>query len=371
MELLVTSGEEVGMQVAVCTSTGDVLAHVCGGVTRLGDRVRVTERTAFRIFSATKGITATALHVQAAKGRIGYDDLIVEHWPEFGQGGKHRATVRDALTHSVGIPQMPDGVSVEAMCDWDRMIEAVARLEPLWEPGTRSGYHAYTFGWIIGELVRRTDPARRPFCDFVDQEVGRPLGMDRFWLGSVPVDAEIAALVDARGSVDRSGLRGRAIPAHLDTSEAVFGRPDVQRSCHPAAGAVSDALSVARHYAALSRGGRASLFTNDHVSELSAIVTGEEDQVLGRRIRKALGYWVAGPAQDATAPMGTESTSFGHPGAGGSIGWADRSRAIGVGIVKNLMSPVGPDAKATLRLGRIIRAEVPPSVSDGGEPQAS
>ena len=94
-------------------------------------------------------------HVLAERGVFGYDTLIVELWPEFGAHGKESATVRHALTHTVGVPSIPADTAPEDLCDWDKMCGMIADAEPWWEPGTRTAYHAYPFGYIIGEIVRR------------------------------------------------------------------------------------------------------------------------------------------------------------------------------------------------------------------------
>ena len=123
---------------------------------------------------------------------------------------------------------MPQGVTVEKMCDWKAMAERVATLPALWEPGSATGYHSYTFGWVIGELIRRTDDRKRGACVFIREDLCDPLEMEGFRLGDVPRNATVATVVDARPAIERTGLRAEAIPAHLDTCEAVFGRPDVR-----------------------------------------------------------------------------------------------------------------------------------------------
>jgi CubicO group peptidase (beta-lactamase class C family) len=143
----------------------------------------VTASTLFPVFSVTKAVTVTALHIQADRGLLRYDDRVADHWPEYGVNGKESTTIRDALTHRSGAPQMPAGVTPELMCDWDWMVSGVAAQRPAFPPGTRSAYHSHVYGWLIGEIVRRTDPLRRSFGDFVRQEICKPLGIDDLWVG--------------------------------------------------------------------------------------------------------------------------------------------------------------------------------------------
>src|SRR5262245_14906513 len=144
----VAAGREVGLQVAVVVED-EVVFETAAGLADTAEGRPVDAGTLFPVFSATKGVTATAVHLQAERGLLTYDTPIAEYWPEFAQGGKERATVRHALVHQVGIPQMPPNTTVEDMADWELMTAAVAALPALWEPGTRMGYHAYTYGWIL------------------------------------------------------------------------------------------------------------------------------------------------------------------------------------------------------------------------------
>jgi CubicO group peptidase (beta-lactamase class C family) len=358
----VSSGREAGLQ--VCVVGGDeVLFEAAAGVADTQTGRAVDQETLFPIFSATKGIVATAVHLQAERGLVDYDRPIADWWPEFGANGKGSATVRHALLHQVGIPQMPEGTTVEQMCDWEHMTAAVAALTPLWKPGTRMGYHAYTYGWILGEVVRRADPGRRSIGRFVREEIADAVGATDLWIG-IPdrVEPRIARLEEGRAAVElpEDALIVRAIPPHLFTNQDVFGRPDVRRSEHPGAGGVANARSLARMYAMLAAGGLSGgrrLLAHDRVLAASAVSCHELDQVTGRTALRGLGYWIAGADTPSTSPFGNECTSFGHPGAGGSIGWADRRRGVGVAILKNLMlSPATVAENTLLPISDVIRA---------------
>jgi CubicO group peptidase (beta-lactamase class C family) len=359
----VASGREVGLQAAVVIG-GEVVFEAAAGVADAATGRPVTIDTLFPVFSATKGVTATAVHLQAERGHLEYDAPIARYWPEFAAAGKAEATVRHALLHQVGIPQMPAGCTVEQMCDWEWMTAALAAMTPVWAPGRRSGYHAYTYGWILGEVVRRTDPEHRPFGRFVTEEIAGPVGAAGLWLG-IPdaVEPRIARLEEGRAPLAPApdSLLALAIPPHLFTDQTVFGRADVRRSCHPGAGGITDARSLARMYGLLAAGGEAGgrrLLSRERVAGAAAIHLDAEDVVLGRRVTRGLGYWVAGgPDATSTAPMGMEASAFGHPGAGGSVAWADRRRGTGVALLKNLMlSPASPAEHPLRPIGDAIRA---------------
>jgi CubicO group peptidase (beta-lactamase class C family) len=324
-------------------SHGEILFESVAGIADSQTERPVDHDTLFPIFSATKGVVATAVHLQAERGHLEYDRSIADYWPEFAAAGKAAVTVRQALVHQAGVPQMPPGTTVEEMCDWEHMTAAVAQLPPLWEPGTKMGYHAYTFGWILGELVRRTDPVHRSIGRFVREEIAKAVGATDLWIG-IPdsVEERIARLEEGRVAVElpHDSLMLRAIPPQLGTTQAVFGRSDVRRSEHPGAGGIANARSLARMYSMLAGGGTAGgrrLLAHDRVLAASAVSCHDFDLVTGRPALRGLGYWIGGGDNPSSAPAGMECSSFGHVGAGGSIGWADRRRDVGVAILKNRM----------------------------------
>jgi CubicO group peptidase (beta-lactamase class C family) len=154
IDQLVESGAERGLQVAVYRD-GEQVVDAVAGVADPATGRPVTPDTPIYAYSVGKGATATVAHVLVERGLFGYDTPVVELWPEFGAHGKERATVRHVLTHTVGVPGVPTDTTPEDLCDWDRMCEVIADSEPWWEPGTETAYHAYPFGYIVGEIVRR------------------------------------------------------------------------------------------------------------------------------------------------------------------------------------------------------------------------
>ena len=153
---------EIGIQVAAY-HRGQLVIDTWGGIADPATGRPVDGDTLFNVFSVTKAVAATAIHIQAEKGLLDYDAPIADYWPEWGCNGKEKATVRDALTHRTGTPQMPEGTTPESICDWDATVAAIAGLRPLFPVGSVPAYQSLSFGWILGEIVRRTDPARRPF----------------------------------------------------------------------------------------------------------------------------------------------------------------------------------------------------------------
>ena len=257
LDELVKSGRELGLQAAVYVE-GQLVADVWAGDMKRGEGARTVDGdTLFTSWSTTKGFVATCLHILADRKQVDYNTPVAQYWPEFGCRGKEVITVRQALNHTAGIPQLPAGTAVDSLSDWDGMCAAIAELEPLWEPGVKAAYHALTFGWIIGELVRRVD--------------------------------------------------GRSISA--------FAREEL---CE---------LAGVR------------ILSADRVAAATALQTDARDEVMEVRNSKALGYMLGGVEEKGgDVRIGSTGSAFGHPGLGGSIGFADPGRAMAVGFTKNLMT---------------------------------
>ena len=253
---------EIGLQVAAYVD-GKQVVDVWGGLADATTGRQVDADTLFPVFSVTKAVTAVALHIQAERGVVDYATPIAHYWPEFGAHGKDKATVYDALTHRLGVPIMPLGVMPELMCDWDWMVQRIADMRPLFEPGTKAAYMSYTFGWVIGEVVRRTDPRRRPFGTFIQEEICQPLGLDSLWVG-IPdaVEPRVATLTNmppippGAPGMAPGALSPLAIPPQVGTTQEVFGRADVRRACLPGAGGIMNARSTAGSSPCWPKGGR-------------------------------------------------------------------------------------------------------------------
>ena len=362
----IREGGEIGVQAAAYLK-GELVVDVWGGVADETTARMVNADTLFPVFSVTKAVTATALHIQAERGLIDYDKPISHYWPEFAANGKGAATVRDALTHRTGIPLMPAGVTPEQMCNWDWMIDELAQMKPVFAPGSTSAYHSYTFGWIIAECVRRTDPKRRPFAQFVQEEICAPLGIDNLFIGiSDSAEPRIAKLKNMpappAGTPEPGPLRMGAIPAQVGVVQEVFGRADVRRACIPGAGGIMNARSQAKFFAMLANGGQfggVRLLSEERVRSFSTprAHPGEVDRVLDRVLNLGIsGFHLGGESPPAPAVIGSNPHTICHPGAGGSIGWADPDARLAVGICHNRMFDAQtPQDNPLQRIGDAIR----------------
>ncbi|KAF2742822.1 beta-lactamase/transpeptidase-like protein [Sporormia fimetaria CBS 119925] len=332
---------ETGIAVAAYYRGKLVVDAVAGSV--LKDKSEpVTRETLFAIFSVTKGVTALAVHIQAERGLINVNDPISKYWPDFGTNGKESITVEDALCHRAGIPQMPPGVTPELMADWDWMVKHVAELKPLFPPGEANAYHVLVWGWIIGEVVRRTDPSKRPFETFVYEEICKPLGVTDFYLG-VPDDKldRVATLSGGNSfpMVDEHGISPPAVFPGAD----VHNTRVVQQCVDPGAGAVANASSVARIFALIAEGGELDgvrLLSKERVAGLTRPRKGahDQDKVLPIPVWfGAAGYWLGGEPNVSDPLVGDHRDIIYSPGAGGSLAFADIRDRISVAICHNNM----------------------------------
>ena len=343
MQRAIDDHGEIGIQVAAYLN-GELVVDESAGVVAENSDVPVDSETLFNVFSVSKAITATAIHILAERGHIDYYDSIAQYWPDFGVNGKGAATVYDVLTHRLGTPLMPAGVTPKLMCDWDWMTARLAESFPLFEPGTKSAYMSFTFGWIAGELVRRTDPKGRPFRDFITEEICEPLGIDSLWFG-IPegVDHRIAELKNMTiptAAAPTGVVSSLAIPPAVAPIQQVYGRDDVRRAPLPGHGAIMNAQSMARFFALLAGSGELDgvrLLSADRVRLMSVqSPPASFDFTNGVAHKMTIGafHLTGGPLM---APAGTSKTAIGHPGAGSSVGWADPATALAVGIAHNRM----------------------------------
>jgi CubicO group peptidase (beta-lactamase class C family) len=361
----IKKGGEIGVQVAAYLD-GKLAVDVCGGVADQTTGKKVDRDTVFPVFSIIKAVTATALHIQAERGLVDYYTPIARYWPEFGKHGKDNGTVYDALTHRLGVPLMPVGVTPELMCDWDWMVSQLAEMRPLFEPGTKSAYMAYTFGWVVGEVVRRTDPKERPFGTFIQEEICQPLGIDSLWAG-IPagVEPRVARLMNlppippGAPGIAPDSLMPRAMPAQVATTQEVFGRSDVRRACIPGAQGIMNARSGARFFAMLANGGELDgvrLLSEERVRTFNIPRPPSDwDPVLGVPHKGTIGGFHL-PGSPSMWPAGTNPHVFGHNAAGGTVGWADPDTRLGVMITHNRMFPHGrKEDNALFPIGEAVR----------------
>jgi CubicO group peptidase (beta-lactamase class C family) len=297
------------------------------------------------VFSTTKGMAATCVLRLVERGLIDLDAPIARYWPEFAAAGKAAIPVRWALCHKAGLAAIDASLTLEEVLAWDPVVAAIAAQAPNWEPGTRHGYHARTYGWITGELVRRV--TGRSLGRFFADEIARPLGL-AFWIGlpeaeeprvatlipaPMPEDPVMRAFLDRELSADT--LLGRVItgPSGLFGYDAMWNRRALHAAEMPSSNGIGTARAVARMYAALAGeidGVR--LLRPDTIERACTTEAHGPDAVLGFPTRFGLGFMLPPTLSLAAAP-----TAFGHPGAGGSLGFADPEAGLGFGYVMNQM----------------------------------
>ncbi len=348
---------------------GELVVDVWGGMRADGEPWQ--RDTLAMCFSTTKGVVSTALHLLADRGQIEYDAPVATYWPEFAQHGKAGITVRHVLTHSAGLHRMRTLVdSAHRMLDWDHMIGALERAEPAYEPGTRHGYHALTYGWLVGEMIRRV--SGRPVARFIDSELASPLALDGLYVGCPPEHrgrvaplAPMAAPVGRRLGLEPGAVMGGPIgqiPALLGLPvsprrlvnallprgiEDVLWGPDVMDAEIPAANGFLTARSLAAMYALLAGGGEVGgvrLLSPATVRKIGVVQTRGPDLVLVLPMGWRLGY------HSAFTTRGTVPGAFGHFGFGGSGGWADPTRNLALAMVCNRGggTPIGDARLAAL-----------------------
>ena len=337
---LVESGVERGLQVAVYRR-GDLVVDAVAGVADHETGRPVVSDTPFYAYSTGKGATATVAHMLAERGAFDYDTPLVELWPEFGAHGKETATVRHVLTHTVGVPSIPADTTPEDLCDWHKMCALIAGAEPWWEPGTRTAYHAYPFGYIIGESVRQA--TGKPISQVLREDVAGPLGIAEELFFGVPESEldRLARLEDAEGSAEMLAAMPDDSPffklgPRTVTPTAEFGnRTDILMADIPAGGKMS-ARALARMYAAmLGEVDGVHLLSPERLREISAVAFSGVDQIMGFPSTWALGYSVGRPGTD---PQETP-TVFGIGGVGGSYAYADTATGTTFALTKNRLTP--------------------------------
>jgi len=309
-------------------------------------------------FSGTKGVAATAVHILASDGLIDYDTPVARYWPEFGQNGKEAITVRQLLSHQAGLHKIVPLVDqLTDILDWDLIVGRLAETEPDFHPGTANGYHAVTFGWLVGELVHRV--SGMTFSEFVQKRIVEPLALDGLYIGEA--DGEVDRLADLVGlpamrRQDAAALPGEyGAPAWVppgpfrslvrrgltpDKLKELFTHPRFWKACLPSLNGVCTARSLAKMYAALSLGGELDgvrLIREDIVRQSAKVQMKRADRVVLYPLHWRLGYHRA----DALL-MGVPS-AFGHFGMGGAGGWANPELKLSAALTHNgfPLSPTG------------------------------
>jgi CubicO group peptidase (beta-lactamase class C family) len=328
---------------------GRKVVDLWGGTADVATGRAYEEDTLQLVFSSTKGATAACANLLAQRGRLDLDAPVSTYWPEFAGAGKDAITVRWLLTHQAGLPYVDAELTLEETLAWDPVVGALEAQAPVWEPGTAHGYHATTYGWLVGEVVRRI--TGRSVGRFFADEIAGPLGLE-FWIGlpeqeqervaplvawGKPEDPEMAALMEQLMGPDTMLGKALGAPSGVFTEvDGVFNMPEVRAAEIPAANGVTNARSLARMYAGLiggvDDGPGDGLLTAAQIEAARTRQTKGNDQVLVFETGFGLGFMTSSPF----APFGGPG-SFGHPGAGGSVGFADPDNDLAFGYVMNRM----------------------------------
>lgn len=343
---------EVGIAVAAYYR-GKLIIDAAAGIADPETGRPADKQTLWSVFSVTKGVTAIACHIQAERGLVKLDAPISQYWPEFASHGKEKITVEQALSHRAGIPQMPDGVTPETMADWDWMVEKIADFTPVFPPGEANAYHILVWGWIVGEVVRRTDPKHRSFKAFVQEEICDPLDIKDFFLG-VP-DSELPRVATLLGGNSFPVKDVHNIcPTAVHPGSNVHNTKVVRQAVSPGAGAITTASAAARIFAMVANGGELDgvrLLSKERVASFSKLREGayEPDRVLEIPVWfGANGFWLGGEPNASDTHVGDHRDIVYSPGAGGQMAWADfRDRLAVVIFHNNMDTPMVMDPERT------------------------
>lgn len=352
-------GREVGAAFSAFHK-GRKVVDLWGGVADQESGAPWEEDTLMLVFSTTKGMTAVCANKLAQEGKLDTDAPVATYWPEFAANGKADISVAQLMSHQAGLAWIDGTMTAEEALSWEPVIEALQNQHPHWEPGTQHGYHATTFGWLVGEVIRRV--ADRSVGAYLHDEVATPLGLD-LWIG-LPEEQEsrvgrlisflppgismdVVAAEQATGEPDPvrelimaflgpDTMLGKALfaPGNALADDDIWNSRAMHAAEVPAANGIADARSVAKMYAAcVSEVDGIRLLTPDQVTKATTKLTeGPNTVLMDMDIQFGLGFMLR---TDLLALGGPRS--FGHFGAGGSVGWADPDAELSFGYVMNRM----------------------------------
>jgi len=337
------ASREVGASFAA-TVGGRMVVDLWGGHADVA-RTRPWRRdTIVNVFSTTKAMTALCAHILVDRGLLDLDAPVTRYWPEFAAAGKETIPVRMLLSHTAGLAAIRQKLALEVLYDWDRYAAVIAAEAPWWEPGTANGYHAVTFGHLVGEVIRRI--SGRSVGQFLRDEVTGPLGAD-FHIGLPPSeDGRCGEMV--RPTAVENASAGLAEPAPDSLRAKVLGNPvlrpevantaDWRRAEIPAANGHGNARSVARVLSAMACGGSVDgvhLLGAESIARAIETQAWAPDLVLGFKIKWGLGFMLV----SEQLPLSPNPRTFGHGGWGGSLGFADLDAGVSWAYVMNKMTP--------------------------------
>jgi CubicO group peptidase (beta-lactamase class C family) len=331
--------DEIGACASVVVD-GETVVDLWGGWRDRGCTLPWQRDTIVCMMSVAKGVSATCLHMLVDRGAVELDAPVARYWPEFAQAGKAGVLVRHVLDHRAGLAVLTEPLHPRAMFDHALMVQALARMAPLWEPGTQAGYHVHNQGFLIDEIVRRVTGRTLP--QFVREEVTGPLGIDYQFGLSVADQARCAEFLQAvDGTIfaarhgDPSKILSHAwdqLPDPLD-----LNAPEWREATITSASGHGNARAIARLYGALARGGELDGVRLMSRATLDQAITEQHNMtevMMERPYHQALGYLLSSPP---IVWMGPGARSFGHHGVGGSIGLGDPDAKVGFAYAMNKM----------------------------------
>jgi CubicO group peptidase (beta-lactamase class C family) len=336
-----TKRSEAGAALHV-TLAGEPVVDLWGGSADRAGTLPWKPDTLVNVWSATKGWLALAMHMLADQGLLDFESPAARYWPEFAQNGKDGVLVRHLLTHTAGLPAPSLKVPDEALYDWEAMVHSLEKSELFWEPGTKTGYHAASFGWLNGEILRRITGVT--VGEFLRAQIAEPLRADTI-IGLSPEQMQRTAEtlppagVDAllfRASVAAGGRARRLAFTNPPRPAAAANTSRWRAAEIPSSNGHASARGLARLYTPLALEGQA--WDVRLLSPAIAARAGREhvfarDVVTGTRVRRSLGFMLPVAGLGDPRPL----TAFGHPGMGGSLGFADPAHRLAMGYVTNRM----------------------------------
>jgi CubicO group peptidase (beta-lactamase class C family) len=359
----IATGTQLGVQVSAYRY-GEPIFDVVGGAMGADDPRPMQLDSLSNCFSTTKGVAATALHILADRGQIDYDAPVARYWPAFATHGKGAVTVAQAMSHQAGLHAMPPDATIDTLTDWQGGLDWIANGTPAWEPGTATGYHAFTYAWVVGGIVQGA--TGRHIKDVIREEIAVPLGVqDELFVG-IPDGLEdrltaldVAPRTDTTPAMTPSAEFLQAAPPTLGL--LLFNDMRVRKACLPSANGHFSARALARMYGALANGGAIDgvrLVSPERLSLMQRILTHDVDRVLGLPIPKGVGYMFGGSWGEVASVSGPRETAFGHSGAGGSTAFADPEVGLAVAVVPNRMHQVLQGEGPTDEICRLVRREL-------------
>ena len=362
LEKQVAEGRQIGVQVAAYKD-GQPVIDAWAGQMGPDDPRPVQPDSLFLSFSVTKGVTALAFHILADRGLIDYDAPAAKYWPAFAQHGKDRITVAQVLSHQAGLHAMPAGpFKTEYITDWEAGIKRMEAGVPAYEPGTATGYHAVTHGWLAGGMVQGA--AGRHIKEVIATEIAQPLGVADSMFVGIPdgLDARLTTL-----EIHPAG-EGLGLPADSDFHKAMpldmwagFNSMPIRQACLPSGNGHFTARALAKMYSALATDGSVDgvrLVSEGRLAHMQRLMTDQVDIVLGSPVRKGIGFFFGGETNGVAGPMGRRTTAFGHPGAGGATAFSDPEVGLSIAVTINKMAFALPGQGATEEICNAIRKEL-------------